>query len=342
MLHPELNSVDWLNDGEKYALIGLSVKTEGEVLSDNITPELWVLNGAEFEIPSHWQEWLGSIRSREIEGCNLFLLSKLASLKPDVLDAENQLLGQRVQHFYTGLLLTSTFAPAHKPVVLTGSRREGETDIRQEWDLDPSVSSVFRGYPPIVADDIQSAALLGKKLEVLATTPPADGPWRLLRILHIYTRTRTIGEILERLHQYCRCIEGLILPSAGRTRQQFKSRTELLIGPYHHDMMGALYDIRSAVEHLHENRYLETFDRETRLDLVQKEAIVEHIARKSVARVVGNEALWPHFANTSALGKFWSLPPEERQRIWGDVIDPMDAIADFDPGLVHNGRLGAR
>ncbi len=83
------------------------------------------------------------------------------------------------------------------------------------------------------------------------------------------------------------------------------------------------------------------FDREIRLDLVQKEAIVEHIARTAIARIVGDETLWPHFANTSTLAEFWQLPPPERQRIWGNPIDPLDAIADYDPQYIHDGQLRA-
>ena len=44
-----------------------------------------------------------------------------------------------------------------------------------------------------------------------------------------------------------RCIDGLILPDTGKTKQQFKSRTELFIGPRHHELMGDIYDLRSAV-----------------------------------------------------------------------------------------------
>lgn len=81
---------------------------------------------------------------------------------------------------------------------------------------------------------------------------------RLFRTLHIYCEARSTPDILDRLRQYCRCIDGLILPKAGETKRQFKSRTELFIGPRHHELMGEIYDVRSAVEHLHENRYLET------------------------------------------------------------------------------------
>ena len=61
--------------------------------------------------------------------------------------------------------------------------------------------------------------------------------------------------------------------------------------------------LRSRVEHLHENVYLEPFDRDVRLDLVKKEAIIEYIARTALVRIISNEALWPHFVNTVALKK---------------------------------------
>ena len=335
------NSASWISDGEKYGLVGLSVKVDGYIPPGTIARNLSVLTDTTFNIPPLWQEWLGSIRAKEVEGCNLFLLSKLASSTPDILDGENERVTQRVWNFYVGLLLASTFAPAHKPVILTGSRRAQEIDIRQQQDLDSPVPCLFRPYPPVEPGDIRLAAQLGENLETLAATPLSGGHWRLFRTLHVYTEARTTKDILDRLHQYCRCIDGLILPDAGQTKRQFKSRTELFIGPRHHAMMDEIYDVRSAVEHLHENRYLESFDRATRLDLLKKEAIAEYIARTVLARILCHNALWPHFANTSALAKFWALTAIERGQIWGDPIDPMHAIAEFDPKYIHDGLLGA-
>jgi hypothetical protein len=123
------DSVAWIEDWEKYALVGLNVEIDGHLPSGKIAPTLWVLADTIFDVPRYWHEWLGSIRAREVEECNLFLISKLASLAPDVLDAENQELQQRVSKFYIGLLLASTFAPAHRPVMLTGSRRDGEIGV---------------------------------------------------------------------------------------------------------------------------------------------------------------------------------------------------------------------
>jgi hypothetical protein len=216
-----------------------------------------------------------------------------------------------------------------------------EGEGRDDYTFDIPIPCVFRPYPPVVPNDIRLAACLGENLEALATAPLSGGHWRLFRTLYVYTEARTMAQMVDRIHQYCRCIDGLILPDPGRTKQQFKSRTEIFIGPGHHNLMGELYDVRSAVEHLHENRYLEYFDRATRLDLAKKEAIVERIASTTLARVIGDDTLWPHFANTPALEKFWSLTPPDREKIWGNPIDPMAAVADFDPQFIHDGLLGA-
>lgn len=330
----------WLDDNDKYAVVGLSVKLDGNIPTGRIGTCLWVLQDTKFNVPPNWRAWLGSIRTEQVEACNLFLISKLHSLRPNILDDENQKLQQRIIQFYVGLLLASTFAPAHKPVMLSGSRRDEEIDIRQQHDFDCPVPCVFRPYPPIAAKDIQLAAQLAEQIEVLGATPLIGGCWRLFRTLDIYRKTRMIADVLDRLHQYARCIDGLILPDPGKTKQQFKSRTELFIGPHHHEMMGDIYDVRSAVEHLHENRYLEGFSRETRLDFLKKEAIAEHIARTGLARILMSESLWRHFANTSCLAAFWALPEPDRRRIWGSPIDPLDALADFDPQYIHDGLLG--
>ena len=49
--------------------------------------------------------------------------------------------------------------------------------------------------------------------------------------------------------------------------------------------MGETYDVRSDVEHLHENKHLEVFHRAARLDLVKKLEMMEYIARSPLARM---------------------------------------------------------
>jgi hypothetical protein len=91
--------LDAIDDGDKYALVGLSIKLEGDIPRGEVVPHLTVLADVRFEIPAQWRKWLGIIRTEEVEDCNLFLLSKLRSARPDVLDDENKTLQQRVWHF---------------------------------------------------------------------------------------------------------------------------------------------------------------------------------------------------------------------------------------------------
>jgi hypothetical protein len=143
-------------------------------------------------------------------------------------------------NFYVGLLLSSTFAPAHRPVLLSGARRSGQIDVRQQQDFDVPYPRVFHPYPAVVANDVRLAADLGKSLDALATAPLQGGHWRLFRTLSVYTEGRVASQIIDRIHQYSRCIDGVILPDVGKTKQQFRSRTELFIGPHYHQLMGEI------------------------------------------------------------------------------------------------------
>ena len=102
-----------------------------------------------------------------------------------------------------------------------------------------------------------------------------------------------------------------------------------------HKMMGQAYDVRGDVEHLHENKHLEVFDRNAML-----EEIVEYIARSALVRVLLDRNLWPHFANTPALRSFWALDDRQRGALWGAFINPYDAPADFDPQFISDAQLG--
>jgi hypothetical protein len=305
-----------------------------------MTTHHWAFADARFDMPAHWREWLGTIRTEEVEDSNLFLFSKMRSQAPEVVDSETAELKHHAGHFYTGLLLASPFAPAHKPVMLAGYRQGGEINVRSQDDYEPAIASMVRHYPPVNLADLQLAAKIASQVAALETAPLAGGHWRLFRVLQLYLGARTIRDNMERLHQYCRCIDGLIVPDAGNTKRQFKSRTELFIGPRHHDMMGETYDVRSDVEHLHENKHLETFDRAARLELVKKLEMMEFIVRSALVRIVLEPELWPHFSNTQALQAFWALEEQQRRALWGATINPAGALVDFDPRYISDADLG--
>jgi hypothetical protein len=334
------NAASWIDDGQKYAVIVLSVKLDDPVPLQQMTPHHWAFADGRFDMPAHWHEWLGTIRTEEVVGSNLFLLSKMRSQAPEVVDAETAELKRHAGHFYARLLLASPFAPAHKPVMLAGYRQNGEINIRSQDDFEPAIPSIVRHYPAVTLAELQLAAKIASQIATIETTPLNGGHWRLFRVFHLYLEARAIRDNMDRLHQYCRCIDGLIVSKQGEARKQFKSRTELFIGPRHHEMMGETYDVRSDVEHLHENKHLEVFDRTARLELVKKLEMMEYIARSAVVRIVLKPQLWPHFANTFALQAFWALDDQQRRALWGAAINPTDALAEFDPRYISDAQLG--
>jgi hypothetical protein len=302
--------------------------------------DLWLLANTSFDIPSHWSEWLGTIRTGELEHANVFLLSKVRSRFTEVLNEENQHLLQLVSNFYVGLLLASRFASAYRPVLLTGSRCNAEINLRQRQDFERPLPCIFRGYPEVLPSEFKLAARLAEAITSIPQAEIHGGHWRLFRALHVYIDARTKPDLLERLHQFCRCIEGLIAAEPGRTKANFKNRTELFVGPCHHDLMGEIYDVRSDVEHLHEDRYLLNFDRNKRLGLVKMEAVIEYIARRVLETIIGNPGLWPHFANRDAIKSFWSLSSDDRERLWRQPFDPEVPLSTFDPQWINDSQLG--
>jgi hypothetical protein len=225
------NGASWVDDGEKYALLALNMKFDDPLPLQEMTPHHWAFADEQFKLPAHWREWLGTVRTKEVEGSNLFLFSKMRSRAPEVIDDETNKLKHHAGLFYSGLLLASLAAPAHKPVMLAGYRKDGEIVVRTQDDYDPAIASIIRHYPPLTLAELQLAAEIASQIAAIeAEVSAGTSYWRFFRVLQLYLKTRTIIDNMERLHQYCRCIEGLIVPNAGYSGKKFKSRTELFIG----------------------------------------------------------------------------------------------------------------
>jgi hypothetical protein len=213
--------------------------------------------------------------------------------------------------------------------------------VRETQDLEAPADCIFRGYPEVSQAQLRRAASLAERFGELGAIAKGDSHWRLFRVLHLYVSTRPERELLYRLHQYARCVDGLVLTRPGKGAADFKTRAALFVGPGQEDLMGDIYADRSTIEHLHEDRLLEPFDRAKRLELIRKEAIIEYVARTTLRRIVSDESVWPHFANRGGLERFWALTPDEQRAIWGAPVNLLDALVEFDPKYIHGGHLNA-
>ena len=337
---PRGNVVVDIDEGEKYAVVAIQSDIAlRSAFHLQIHPTLSLSTKSIIGFDDHWRDWLGSIRSEQYASANFFILSKAKSATPEILDQENNDLKQVAINFYLGLLLAGRFRYFDKPLLLTGAKAREELSIRQLQEINSPI--IFSAVEP---DDILNNKSLTRAAQLAEAIPHV---WtrplrykRLRQILDIYLTARATADILERLHQYCRCIEGFIVPSPGDTTRKFKSRTELFIGTSHHMLMEDIYEFRSAVEHLNDHLNLLSNTREHRAKIYRWAHIAEHIARDCLVRVLTNNSLMQNFETDDTLTAFWRLDAKKRTELWGSPIDPLEAVASFDVRLLSNQDLG--
>lgn len=332
--------------GEKYAvvvipetLVDQDLPTQGK-LADN----LWFSRQPPFDFSKTWIEWIGSIRANRLKEASLFLISKGPSSKPDILDDENEYYRRRVGSLYWSLILSGFIYCYNSPFSILGAvRAEDSEGVRSMGEFpQPHVIS-WMVQEPINLQRLQRAA------QYAATIPDFEGLNRFDRFGRIM-RAFYYGIIShhppDSLHQFVRCVEGFIYPDAGASTKQFKSRTELFMGPKFHDLSGELYDIRSAIEHLHDPFSVvkaET-ERERRKILLVRSVQAEALARYCIQRLLDKPGLRTHFETDIAIKGFWAKSQEEKRKLWGDPLNisatdrmiKSDLISDEDIGLDNN------
>ena len=130
----------------------------------------------------------------------------------------------------------------------------------------------------------------------------------------------------DRLHQFTRSLEALILPDAGSTRKQFVHRCQLfaVASPAAASALEQSYDMRSDAEHLH--------DWEGSLQSVKGEKIedvalwrtrqMEALVCFAYERILTSPGLLQRFENDTKLADFWKRGSDkDRINLWGGRLD---------------------
>jgi hypothetical protein len=129
----------------------------------------------------------------------------------------------------------------------------------------------------------------------------------------------------ERLHQYVRALEALILPEQGKTKKQFVHRCQTF-GGSHQDIATILseaFDMRSDVEHLHAwDRALTGRPVPDRKSLAMKRTRqMEGVACSAYCRILSEADVRRHFGSDESIADFWALSEERRRSIWRTPFD---------------------
>jgi len=109
------------------------------------------------------------------------------------------------------------------------------------------------------------------------------------------------------------------------------ARSTLFVGSGHEELIGQLFDVRSAVEHLHgPYAAISAPDfKSTQLQLAAFSFKAEAIARYCLSRLFETPSLWAHFKGDDDLRAFWKLSPKERSDNWGPPMDTDELFGHF-------------
>ena len=141
-----------LHPGEKFTCIVLYNIAVADSLSSllDLGNGIWVSDQSPFGLDPRWREWVGKLRSEEIDDANLFLIARMESEKPQILDEENNVLWHQVSLLLWGILLQG-IPDSVNGSVITGANVSGETEIRSMGPL----SRFYHSSPPerVIIDD---------------------------------------------------------------------------------------------------------------------------------------------------------------------------------------------
>lgn len=312
--------------GTKFGIISL----EGMHLEADFKDELHLAPGLRlhrqppYPIDEHWKEWLGSLALSRYEDATLHIVSEVATDRHEILDAQHEEAHRRAFEVYWCLMLVDFLRLQGAPLSLQGSvSPDGVPGIRSAGNQREPVVLQGSPIPTWNVQQLGTALRLQTRLERMTVFS------RLRRILDAFHSGVHSSSPDFRLHQFVRCIEGFIAAERGSTEKRFKSRTELFVGPAHHDLMGRLYGVRSRVEHLHDPIEAYSGSRFKRwLSLWHDAVVAEELARFIIRRFVLQDALWTRFRDEDSAVSFWrELSDRDRRELWGEPAD-VSAITD--------------
>lgn len=327
---------------QKFSFVALSVNVDHK-LPENMPfhQRLWATRKLPVALDEDWKKWIGSIRAERIaEDCNLFLCAAMDSAEPGVLDHENKELDSAVMRLFDGLMLTGNVNTTATPIMLGGAYQHDGLTVRSISDLRRPMIPGGVDYDDVTADMVALAWRHAMGRIGFEKTTTYD---RIARVLFIFDNAVVTQSVHERLHQFCRCIEGLILPNVGKTEKQFVSRTELFVGPSNHDTMRTLYKMRSKVEHMHDYEWPAGLaERDRRLLVMRRAALAQELARLCISHFLVTDDVWPYYASHDQLAQYWALPAPDRQKLWGPPFDLNAIDGKFDPAAFTDELLGLR
>jgi hypothetical protein len=279
-----------------------------------IAPKVWAGRGLPVVPGEHWEKWLGELPLRDIR-TGLVLTATAPQPAPGHL--VNSELNEKLNHLAFGLILQGV--PNYREsFLIAGANETGEPDARQFGRA--RVFYPGRDLKPLSVgpSELKRAVFLATKLKGI---DHKGHDWRRLRRA-VDALTKGSAEASfqdERIHQFVRSLEGLILPEMTKTRKHFvhRSQTFAVPSPDTAKALGQIFDIRSKVEHLHSALdALPGATRQRKESLLYRRARqVDRLARFAISRVLESDDLRQIFRTDTRIADFWKKQDHERAKL---------------------------
>jgi hypothetical protein len=272
-------------------------------------------------VPDHWREWLGSLQTGVIEAANLVLAVEIPSQTPTILDAETHALDSRLTALWRGLLLQGIPTYQDIRMLFGGVDDSGQSSVRR---VSRPVDAVRHQQGNVF--DVTTAVLVNSKraadrLEGLYAARP---DYRRVRAgLHALNSGVEERGLEERLHQFVRALDGLMMLPQGRSRREFIARGPTFVaGTDLPTVLGQLYDLRSTQEHLNELGPVIHVATPIELERVvsRRSYQAEQAALAAYRQLLDGGSLGD-FRTEATIEAFWQLGEGERRRRWGSPLD---------------------
>jgi hypothetical protein len=311
-----------LNPGEKFALLTITGASVDAPVDEARLPDgTWVLPSVPFTTDEPWEEWLGSLRLEELHGANLVLAQRCRTNTPGVLDGENNRLRDAVQRLFQMAPLYGVFRYDSANVVTGSVMPDGSVNVRQVGEPSHFRRTAYTPRHLVTIEQLRRAADLVAALDEVES----DGSryrrfHRGLRVLFKGFRELVAA---ERLHQFVRALEALVLPEVGATRKQFVHRCQTFCRAGRHatNVLTESFDMRSDTEHLNEwDKSLITHT-EPEQTAFERTLQMESVASFAYTRILEDGALRKSFEDEEKLGEFWALDDGVRRKTWGHQYD---------------------
>lgn len=311
-----------LEIGDKFAILAV------DRCSRSLTAELRLSDGTDAlttvptELTETWRRWLGEARMKSLTSSNLVLVRKKSNSQPGNLDEEHEQLKREIFDTFCLLQLSGPLQYQDASILLGRADTSGviTSQVIQLQRFRPtSGTNPF----PVTPQRLEEAVAARRVRERLR----ASGDYvRFKRGIRILVQAISEFHGSERLHQFVRALEALMIPAISKTRKQFVRRCKMFTEaqPGTGFVIGQIYDMRSDVEHVHELsrsiRYFPEGERE-RVALLRARQI-ETLACSAYRLLHSDDTLLRHFETDESIQLFWTQDePVIRQKLAGRTVD---------------------